>query len=625
MKLLSVTLYRFGSFTEETTFTFPDGPGLFFLRGDNREEPALEANGAGKSTLWNAICWCAFDRTVKGLRAGDVANWDSPKGAFVRICYQTSDGSTFAVTRQHSPNKWTLQCIEPHGDMDAEDWDLAKDDNNLFLSDLQLGLEPFLNCVLMGQGKPMFLDLDASKKAELFSDVLGLDVWLERSKRASKAAEEQDVAIRGLERRLAEAEGQLRSIDHAALEGSASEWRADNERRLRVIENRYAEAMKELKAKKEEMRAAGNAVESLRQCLRDAVENEAKAKQKRQQASEEARDARNAHRDVERWLEMQDDARKKLLALDDCPTCQQKVPHEHREQIDRRMQREMSKRRDEEQHLWRMSEGAAAAEKEAAHNLEIIADGVDTWRKGLRQAEDDYNKLRSDVAYLNKDLDRLEDEAERIHEERNPFASMKQEALDREETLQALRRHLNAQLDAAQARLYLLNYWVRGFKEVRLQLINDSLEQLEIEVNSNVAELGLHGWELRFDVDKETASGSVTKGFNVTVKSPHNDRPVPWKAWSGGEGQRLRVATQEGLADLIRTRTGADIDLEVWDEPTEHLSGQGVTDLLDSLRARAIREHRQIWVVDHRALGYGHFTNVVTVIKDSRGSYFETT
>ena len=89
MRLISVTLYRFGSFKEETTFDFPEGTGLFFLRGDNREEPALEANGAGKSTLWNATCWCAFDRTVKGLRAGDVANWEEPKGAYVKIQYET--------------------------------------------------------------------------------------------------------------------------------------------------------------------------------------------------------------------------------------------------------------------------------------------------------------------------------------------------------------------------------------------------------------------------------------------------------------------------------------------------------------------------------------------------------
>lgn len=617
MKLRSVALCRFGSFREEVTFDFPDDAGLFFLRGDNREEPMLEANGAGKSTLWNAICWCAFDRTVKGLRAGDVASWDDPKGASVRLCYTDDLDTQIEVRRQHAPNKWELSA-------DGESWiDLVKHDNNPFLADLRLQLEPFLSCILMGQGKPMFLDLSPTKKAELFSDVLNLDVWLERSKRAGDKRDTQDKTTRELERNLSDVEGELRGINHASLDGSASEWKTEREERLHVVESRYARALEDRRALKVKANAAAIAVDTQRRLVSDAFDEEGQAQKYLHEATETARQAENEAKEGERYCNAETDSIQRFRKLADCPTCKQKVPHEHRNDIADGMQAALTKRARAQTNLRADEATAQKARVKAKNHLDDCAVAWADARKRLDDDEADRKRAENDLLYIDKDLDRLEDEAERINAERNPFASLKQEALDREEGLQSRRADLEQQIDDSNAKAYLFNYWVKGFKELRLKLINDSLRELEIEVNSNVTDLGLSGWEIRFDVDKESKSGSITRGFNVTISSPHNNRPVPWESWSGGEGQRLRVAAQQGLADLIRSRTGCTLELEVWDEPTEHLSGQGVRDLLDALAERARLQQRQIWVVDHRALGYGAFTDVYTVVKDSTGSHFE--
>lgn len=618
MKLLSVTLCRFGSFKDEVTFHFPDGPGLFFLRGENEQEPALEANGAGKSTLWNALGWVGFDRTVKGLRAGDVANWEDPKAAYVRLLYVDDLDTQIEVRRQHAPNKWELSA-------DGEPWiDLAKHPDNPFLADLRLELEPFMNCILMGQGRPMFIDLPATKKAELFSDVLGLDVWLERSKKAGAKAQEQDAVLRELERKLSGVEGQLRGIDHSALEGSAGDWKKDNERRQIEVNARFEKALAARREKKAQVVKLEEQLASARAQLKKDTADADLTNERRHRAKEAARVATRAAEEGERYCHAETEAIQRFRKLADCPTCKQRVPHEHRTDIADALQVKLTAKAREQADLW-------AAEKLAKDELELCAAEVERFDSFVAQCwskvdalSKDAARAANDLAYLDKDLDRLEDEAERIGKERNPFASMKQEALDQEATLQSYRDDLQRRLDEAHERHYLLTFWVKGFKEMRLQLINESLQQLEIEVNSNVAEKGLLGWELRFEVDKETKGGGVTRGFNVRVLSPHNERSGPWESWSGGEGQRLRVATQEGLADLIRDRTGCTLELEIWDEPTEHLSGQGVTDLLDSLAQRARRKQRQIWVVDHRALGFGNFTDVYTVIKDANGSRIES-
>lgn len=231
--------------------------------------------------------------------------------------------------------------------------------------------------------------------------------------------------------------------------------------------------------------------------------------------------------------------------------------------------------------------------------------------------------LERDLAQTDKILDRLEDDIEKLVVEENPVSAA-QAKLEkrRKELLRDIKRE-EALQEEIESRMRLYSYWVKGFKEIRLSQVSEALTQLEVEVNSCVNQLGLVGWKLLFKADSETKAGNVKRGFAVEVLSPANDKPVPWKSWSGGEAQRLRIAGNMGLANLIRDRLGITLPIEVWDEPTQFLSQQGVTDLLDGLAQRAEIEQRQIWVVDHRSLGYGGFSGSVTVVKDRKGSRFE--
>ena len=57
---------------------------------------------------------------------------------------------------------------------------------------------------------------------------------------------------------------------------------------------------------------------------------------------------------------------------------------------------------------------------------------------------------------------------------------------------------IRGEINTKQALLANTQYWVSGFKEVKLMLINDILAQLEIEVNNNLYQLGLVGWKIEF-------------------------------------------------------------------------------------------------------------------------------
>lgn len=538
MKLRHITITNFRSFRGTQTFTFPEGPGLYFLWGENREEPRLEANGSGKTSLWEALTWLFYAKTSRGLKAGEVSSWDVGKGTVVEL--EADVGSlpvTWIVRRSWSPNSWTLD------NGSGEPQDLTKDSTNEVLDELRLGFQSFLSCVLMAQGQPMFLDLKPPEKASLFAEVMDLDRWLTYSQRASDLARKEDTEARRLEAGIARGEGQIDAWRRMDTAKQVEEWELTRSDRRAGIERVYTENLDRLK------RLEGDEVDA-------------------------KREAENAR------ILLREEAARAEAHTTHCKTCGQELPN-------------------------------TPARRELARLVAMVDD-----------AERKVRNTRRDIELLERELDALEEKDAALAKEVNPYKRADDDRLQQIKDGEANVRVMRQVLDSVLERYSLYTNWVRWFKEIRLARIADALEQLEIEVNSCLNALGLVSWELYFDIDRETKSGTVQRGFTVTVQSPHNARAVPWEAWSGGESQRLRLAANMGLANLIRARTGASINIEVWDEPTQWMSGQGVQDLLESLVQRAQETQRQIWVVDHRTLGFAGFKQSRGVVKTAKGSMF---
>ncbi len=615
-----IILENFGSFRGRQSFKLPKEPGLYFMRGENREEPRLGANGAGKSTIWKALCWVLWDKTANGLAAGDISSWGVKKGTEVILCFdgEMPDGTSsswYFLKRTWKPNSWTLQNL-----FDATPVDLTKDATNPVLAMLRLRYDSFLQSIYMAQRSEMFLDLKPEPKAQLFSSVMDLDKWLGYSTKASAAASDQDRVSRRLESQQAELKGRLEESGTDDLEASADAFEGVRKDKLREIEQTYIQVYRKSKQAKQYYEDAKVAEELARETARVYVEKRNAQLDDCEKEWKALRKAEDALVGLERDLDHAQEHLRLMLRDEGCPTCNRRFDAETQAKLDKHADQEEQK-----------IQKAVDAAKDLVAKVQKAADQTN---KALKAADEKANEAvgrrdqlteevrsaRRNYELEERHLDQLEDDSERVEKELNPFSGMLK---DRQQSLAKLRSDfelVGRQLDQSYERHALYSFWIRGFKEVRLQLISEALNQLEIEVNSEVMELGLVGWELRFDVDAETKKGTLSRGFSVSVLSPQNEERVPWECWSGGESQRLRLAAQCGLSNLIRSRTGCDLPLEVWDEPTEGLSEEGITDLLTALHERAHRERRAIWVVDHRALGYGGFTETVTIIKDEKGS-----
>ena len=618
MLVTAITLCNFKSFKAEQTFRIPQQPGLYFMQGVNESEPRLEANGAGKSTLWDALTWCLFGKTSRGLKAGDVCTWEAGKGARVCIQFEThgSEGTvTHAMARTWSPNSWTLR-----NDFDPTVTDLAKDENNAVLALLRLEFTPFLNCILMAQGQPMFLDQKADAKAALFSDVMGLDKWLESSARASKAASAQDTLNRGLESRIAGLLGRVETLEGGNLDLSIMQWENDRWRRGADVEKEYDVILAEVKAAKAELRnAEDNVAESL-PILAIAQDRINALTARMSDSKNHLNYIRSAFSVTDSDLKRDKEWVARLQKDGDCPTCGKSLRTSEHSALVRESNRSVKASAEAHQETQQQLDLALSQCAACEHELEDAADAYKQSARTYTEALTDLDGIKQKIQRGGISLDRLEARLESIAKEVSPFTRLEADRKEKLAALQAASREAQAQFDDGSYHHSILSFWVRGFKDLRLQLIAEALTELEVEANSCVEALGLLDWELKFEVDRETKSGTIQRGFSVFVRSPHNTVAVPWEAWSGGEAQRLRLAATMGLANLIRSRSGTTFDVEVWDEPSQGLSGQGVQDLLEALATRGRVERRRVWIVDHTAHSFGDFAGGAVITKTGKGS-----
>jgi DNA repair exonuclease SbcCD ATPase subunit len=619
MTPISLTIQNFRGFRAAKTFEFPQGPGLFFMQGRNEVEPRLGGNGAGKSTIWEALYWLINGRTTEGLLAGDVCNWETSKGVSVSLCYRAG-GVDYEVTRTWGPNSWVLRT----GLEDGQEQDLAKlTGGNPFLQHLGLGNDVFLHAIMMAQSGSRFLDLKKDAQAELFSKILDQDKWLDFSTKASRMASAQDAVCRRLESEVSHIQG--RASEQRDYSREIEDWEARRTRELDDLERDYEELLAKRKAAKVrygELQSTASAGDG--GAIKAA---EARVAELQKQAAAE----REYHQDMKHQLALVEGRLRgwqdQLHELEKTGVCQLCGTTLGADGMDdkhgRRMMGLIEAAGAEVQRLMPKAKAAKA-------RLDELLDAIDEAVSASHKARADWDRAQADVRaakreldLLDQDLDKLEGRADRIQSEKNPFLAMQKEAQERARSTQAALSKARQGLDEALEKYSLYGLWVRGFKEIRLKQLGEALAELEIEVNSSMAELGLDGWEVNFYVDRETKGGKVQRGFTVMVKSPGSKKAVPWASWSGGEKQRLRLAGEMGLSNLARSRLGVLLPLEVWDEPSTGLSEAGIHDLMTCLERRARVEGRQIWVVDHTTHEFGGWSGRVTVVKDAQGSRIE--
>lgn len=511
-------LENFKSFRGQHRWKIPIAPGLYHLTGFNELEPRLEANGVGKSTLLDAIYWAIFGCTTRGLKAGEIIT-RGEKGCSVAVCLTVGAAQRLQVKRTQSPNALTLN-----------DQPISQDD---LQKQLRLGPDAFTYAVMIPQFGEHFFDLTPAEKLTLFSQIMELDYWLEKSKAAESLANEIKASSLELERQVARYRGQLETIDTDIEE-------------LKIECKEFASTQQK-------------EIIDLRKSLSDLRLD------KYQEAVEFSKKALLA---ISKKLELADREAKK------CPECGQPIPNK---------------------------------------DLEALLKNQSDFERQL-------NRQKCELITAEHTAKTMQNRIEQERARQNPYQQQIDSKLANKKAAETRLKKLTAEITLLEQDHAAVVYWVNGFKKIRLLVVEQTLRQLEIEINNNMGNLGLTDWRVEFDVERENKSGGVTKGFVVFIYAPGCDLPTKWEAWSGGESQRLRLAGDLGLANLIMEQAGLRNSIEFFDEPSAHLTQGGLLDVAETLHQRALQANKRIFLVDHNAIDFGDFADRLYITKGRLGS-----
>jgi len=478
----------------------------------------------------------------------------------------------------------------------------------------------FLSTVVRGQFAESFLELTPKKKMDFLSTALELDHWQVAADKSSALRKECKERVRNAANQRAARSGTLAALTDTA--GLAREAYAaavvEDERQAEAVSVRREAVSSALRTAREDYESLLNKVEEYKISFAEAEAREGSIRVAIDQNLEDLGLIDKEHAEIMAKHSISQKALSASQRLEgECPTCHSQISEECRDEAQRRA----------EEDLLAAQENLDSVDKAR----EILRDMVGRMKKqglalasAVRQESGRLQEAEMDLVRLEASYSNLQEKLDSLTSPVNPQTSKLKAHLDVMEAqrLAADRDHQEAcdEEAAAMDSLEQAEFWVRGFQDIRLWMLRSALDELEALANSHTLTLGLRGWRILFEVERETKSGGTAKGFRCFIQSPTNTEPVALESWSGGELQRLKLATQAAMCDLIRSRFGGAMALEVWDEPGQHLSARGCADMMAFFRERAATLGIEIWIVDHRSTASGDFDQQLVVTRTRSGT-----
>lgn len=595
MKLLQIQLYNFRCF-EELTMDIPSKNGLYLLSGKNLQNPRSGSNGTGKSSLLDSICWALYGQTANGRKAKSLQRWNSKnKGYGVTLKFDTS-----VIKRTWSPISLTLDGIEVQQQV---------------ITDLiGLTLEQYRSTIYFSQRPSHFMDLTPGEKLAFLSGVFNLDEWIKCGEVSHSKSQLHEVASTSIQSKIDQTSGLIKFIEDRVekLETQSSDWKSTQ---LKDLEEAIQKVEKSKSNKPKEA-----PVEKLTVMLQDLGIKIQASNKSWDSANTKVRELQSTKKQLAYELDRINDERFEFIKKENgvCPECKQEIKNEHFNKISH----SLSERLDV----------AQKAVQEVSSKLleadEVLEKEKET-QKGLSKTQNDLNGLLK-TAQNQQNMAmgyeiqhaHLIEKCEEIQKKVNPYIQQMEEdklkKKDLEKTLQDLRSSMQSSLSVLER----YAFWVSRFPRIRLEMLNTIATELDIYFNQAFSKLGLENWTCSVQTERELANQNVKRELNVPIK--FKDQDVDYDGLSGGEQQRVRLATDVGISTLIKNRPSCRWqNMLIFDEPSKNLSQEGIEDMIDTLGMLA--DDNVILYADHRVLSFNKFDGVFEFSKDQSGVSVLTT
>lgn len=595
--------------------------GLVLIQGVNNDDTSASSNGSGKSSTVDALSWCLYGTTARGVTGDDVINDVAGKGCRVTTVVEDGD-EIYTITRhrKHKTGKNSLTVIHTPSMLGATDVDLTKGTDKLTQEVVNkivgASLDVFTSAIYAGQEKMPDLPTMTDKALKiLIEEAAGVtlleEAYREARDRMNVIKAELDVhsGVRDKHSdRLAifktqkvDADNQVidweegRKLDLAQLTADIKTAVA-SAKKIQADAALYDEA-----ALKKEIADIDAQIDKVDHEKTTLAEHDALVfKAQRLVTSKQA--VKESMTTVFRSLREDYDAVIHKVGCA-CGECGREITEDEIAAASAAAKKKLVDKAAE-------LKAVAADLEEAQKSLQKLTDEREAFRASMTDvsaaiaARDEaqrklaaYNRIMSNYQ---AEVDRARQIKERIDRkkaETNPHTATiakleaaiekEQKALD-----EALKAVGASQVELAHAETVAKVFSPAG---VRAHILDEVTPFLNERTAHYLATLSDGNIEATWNTLTLNAKGEYKEKFSIEVTKKSGKT---FANLSGGEKRKVRIATALALQDLVATRASKQIDLFVADEVDHALDQPGIERLTQILEEKA-KERGSVFVISH--------------------------
>lgn len=619
MNFISMEVQNFLSIAD-CTFDFDTG--LVLITGTNLDAPKADSNGAGKSTLLEAIVWCLWGETIRGLKADKVVNRKIGKNCKVKL-YLEDEGTKYEVVRyrkykQDKPNDLRVFA----GGKEISQGSMSTTQKKV---DALLGMDRPTFCALMpGAGIKVAGLTDKSVK-QLLESILRTEdmamahsIAVDRRKAVRAKLEQETTAYDFLMKGKSGTESRIKDYTN-----SLNNFKENQKGKTDAVQERLDAKIDKRIALTKDISALDKGIALERRMLdKKAVLQAKKVSTSFRVSVEEAKydAAFLEYSTQDGTLVAEIDFLNSLPELTgdhaECPMCSSECgPDVLKEQEDKRAARkqELGAQRAA---LVLPSEEARTEAEAASYTIYKALTALDKKFDQLKLAKATRVQKKKELVGIAKDVLDLKQQLHDTEDEVNPFESLlKQEkkelkaVLKREKELKKVLEELKTQEER-------LSFWVDGFSPqgLRSYMLNNVVPVLNKRAEYYCSLLTNDELAITFHTQTELKSGKVAEKFDIQVEYAHG--ADSWEGSSAGEKSRADLIIALCLGDLAAMRSQKKISFRFMDEPFENIDEAGV-EAVSNLLHNQIKEYPSIYVITHKSAFAQMFTKKITMIKEN--------
>lgn len=615
--------------------------GLVLIQGVNKDDPSASSNGSGKSSLVDALCWCLYGQTARGVSGDEVVNEKAKKGTAVRVHIVDSDGTEYQIVRSRKPSALKVSSRPD----DSHPWDeitkgTAKLTQQLIDTITGCPYEVFVSGVYAGQeAMPDLPRMTDKGLKELVEKAAGIDRLQAAHEQAKKRALAVSKDLTSAQRILAGGEAALATLksEREHLKNISANWDEVRDHEISARQTALMVAKEELeRVKKTQPPSQAKLIEDGRAKIatkRASLKADEEAHKLAQRevigATAEAASITTMLRlkalEEQRATKHFTDAKGKIGS--NCGSCGKPITEHDVGAVKNHALGEVRACRAEIETLNKKLDEANERVKTLTERADALSSYVATSQKlnELERALNDREKRDRDAEKIVVDaqamVDRKNNELLLTVAKVNPHLAHLEAVEARIKSAEELIGLDTKRVAALEAKLALESRAVSVFGPagVRAHILDTVTPYLNDRTAHYLSRLSDGNILAEWNTIGFTKSGELREEFNIAVDNLKGAKN--FNGLSGGEKRKVRLACSMALQDLVATRATKPIKIFIADEIDLALDEAALERLMDILEDKA-RERGTVLVVSHHDLKCW-ISNVLTVTKDQGVSSVE--